>query len=84
METQDWHDYSTHSRESNQPGAKAFVFEYEISIWSKIWGELQKKFFFRERAGSDPEGGKTGSLAFISRETPSTRDTFVLKFLTFP
>ena len=60
------------------------MFMYEISIWSKIWGGLQKKIFLRPRAGSAPEGGKTGPLAFISRETPSTRDVFVLKFLTFP
>ena len=53
---------------------------YQITLWSKIWGELQKKFFFRERAGCGQEGGKNGPLAFIPREMASTRDTFVLKF----
>ena len=41
-------------------------------------------FSGERQVGSDPEGAKTGPLAFISRETPSTRDVFVLKFLTFP
>ena len=81
METQEWQDCSTPPPSETHPVPKSL---YQISLWGKIWGELQKKFFFRERVGSDPEGGKTGPLAFIWRETPSTRDTFVLKFLTFP
>eukprot|EP01045_Picozoa_sp_COSAG04_P062046 COSAG04_NODE_32209_length_253_cov_0.921569_1_plen_47_part_01 len=36
---------------------------YKITIWSKIWGVLQKKNF-RHRVGSDPEGGENRPASF--------------------
>ena len=81
METQDWQVVLPPPTSPTSLVPKSL---YQITLWSKIWGELQKKFFFRERAGCGQEGGETGPLAFIPREMASTRDTSVLKFLTFP
>ena len=51
-----------------------------VGAWVKIWGELQKKFFLRHRVGFDPEGAKTGPLAFIWREMAPPCDTPLLYY----